>query len=280
MTHIQVNGKRAFYASPHDVAGGDRRGKTVLLVHGARSNHRIWAPQLQALAPWHTPIAMDLPGHGGSEGSGSTNVSEYRDFVKALVDALGLESFVIAGHSMGGSIALDFTLNYPGVEAYIPVGSAPQWNIDSDYIDIYRTDPERAVRESAGRNFSKSTPRAIVELNEWNNKSTPIAVGIGDLEACNAFNQAPHLGDVKVPTCVICGEEDLYVDGSPGPPRWDIGFSGALDKKRRPRPIHRATPRHQQDNSGLPGIPFVGESALCIGQMTSHPHMLRFTLVP
>ena len=214
MTHIQVNGKRAFYASPHDVAGGDRRGKTVLLVHGARSNHRIWAPQLQALARRHTPIAMDLPGHGDSEGSGSTNVSEYRDFVKGFVDALGLDSFVIAGHSMGGSIALDFTLNYPGVEAYIPVGSAPQWNIDSDYIDIYRTDPERAVRESAGRNFSKSTPRAIVELNEWNNKTTPMAVGIGDLEACNAFNQAPRLGDVKVPTCVICGEEDLYVDGS------------------------------------------------------------------
>ena len=117
MTHIQVNGERAFYASPHDVAGGDRRGKTVLLVHGARSNHRIWAPQLQALARRHTPIAMDLPGHGESEGSGSTNVSEYRDFVKALVDALGLESFVIVGHSMGGSIALDFTLNYPGVGA-------------------------------------------------------------------------------------------------------------------------------------------------------------------
>ena len=53
-----------------------------------------------------------------------------------------------------------------------------------------------------------------MELNEWNNKTTPMAVGIGDLEACNAFNQASRLGDVKVPTCVICGEEDLYVDGS------------------------------------------------------------------
>ena len=138
--------KRAFYASPHDVGGGDRRGKTVLLVHGARSNHRIWAPQLQALARRHTPIAMDLPGHGDSEGSGSRNVSEYRDFVKGPRRRHGnRKSFVIAGHSMGGSIALDFTLNYPGVEAYIPVGSAPQWNIDEDYIDIYRTDPDRRL---------------------------------------------------------------------------------------------------------------------------------------
>ena len=87
MPHVQVNGKSAFYASPRDIAAGQKKGKIVLLVHGARSNHRIWAPQLQALAPWHTPIAMDLPGHGDSEGSGSTKVSEYRDFVKALVDA-------------------------------------------------------------------------------------------------------------------------------------------------------------------------------------------------
>ena len=214
MPHVQVNGKQAFYASPRDVAGGERKGRTVLLVHGARSNHRIWAPQLQALAPWHTPIAMDLPGHGDSEGPGSTNVSEYRDFVKGLVDALGLDSFVIAGHSMGGSIALDYSLTYPGVEAFIPVGSAAQWNIDDSYIDVYRKDPEKAVAESAARNFSKNTPRAIVELNEWNNRSTPIEVGIGDLEACNAFNRAPDLSQVNVPTCVICGVEDMYVDGS------------------------------------------------------------------
>ena len=214
MPNVQVNGKNAFYASPRDLAAGQQKGKKVLLVHGARSNHKIWAPQLQALAPWHTPIAMDLPGHGDSEGPGANNVSDYRDFVKAFADALGLDSFVMAGHSMGGSIALDYLLAYPGVEAYIPVGSAPQWNIDDAYIDVYRKDPEKAIEESAGRNFSKSTPRAIVELNEWNNRTTPIEVGIGDLEACNAFNQAPRLGDVNVPTCVICGEEDLYVDGS------------------------------------------------------------------
>ena len=180
---------------------------------------------------------------------------------KALVDALGLDSFVIAGHSMGGSIALDYTLNYPGVEAYIPVGSAPQWNIDKDYIDIYRTDPDRAVKESAGRNFSKSTPRAIVELNEWNNKSTPMAVGIGDLEACNAFNQAPRLGDVKCPDLRDLRRGRPLRRWLPGPPRWDIGLSGALDKKRRPRPVHRATwSGHQQDTSGLPRLPGLGDN--------------------
>ena len=90
--------------------------------------------------------------------------------------------------------------------------------------------PRRPSRKAAGRNFSKSTPRAIVELNEWNNSTTPIEVGIGDLEACNAFNQAPRLGDVNVPTCVICGEEDLYVDGSQALHDGIIRLPGPLDQ--------------------------------------------------
>ena len=214
MTHVQVDGKKAFYACPRDIANGDKRGKVVLLVHGARSNHKIWAPQLQALAGSHTPIAMDLPGHGESEGTGSTDVSEYRDFLKGFVEALGLDRFVLAGHSMGGSIALDYALHYPGAEALIPVGSAAQWNIPADYIDLYRTDPDRAIEMSKGRNFSKSTPKAILELNEWNGKTTPLAVGLGDLEACNGFDVIQELGKINVPTCVVCGEEDAYVDGS------------------------------------------------------------------
>ena len=180
---------------------------------------------------------------------------------------------------MGGSIALDYTLNYPGVEAYIPVGSAPQWNIDEDYIDIYRTDPDRAVKESAGRNFSKSTPRAIVELNEWNNKSTPMEVGIGDPGSLQRLQPGPPPRRRKSPDLRDLRRGRPLRRWLPGPPRRNIGLPGALDKKRRPRPVHRATAGHQQDTSGLPGIPGLGDNTLDIGQMTSHPHMLICTPV-
>ena len=214
MAHIEVNGKTAFYTCPRDIVNGERRGKVVLLVHGARGNHLIWLPQIRALAQDHTPIGIDLPGHGDSEGPSSTDVSEYRDFLKGLVDALGLESFVIAGHSMGGSIGLDYALHYPGAEALILVGAGANWVVPQEFVDLYKTDFDRAVIEGMKVNFAKSTPWSIRELHERNNKTTPLASQTGDLEACNSFDVEAELERIDVPTCMMCGDEDAYGEKS------------------------------------------------------------------
>lgn len=214
MSDIQVNGKKAFYTCPRDIVGGRKRGKVVILVHGARGNHLIWKPQLHALTRDHTPIAIDLPGHGESEGPGSTDVSKYRDFLRSLVEALGLDTFVIAGHSMGGSIALDYALHYPGAEALILIGAGANWFIPQDFVDLYKTDFDRAVSEGMEVNFAATTPRAIRELHEHNNRTTPLASQIGDFDACNRFDVEGDLGKIEVPTCVMCGDEDAYAEKS------------------------------------------------------------------
>ncbi len=135
-------------------------------VHWARGNYLIWKPQLQALARDHLPIGIDLPGHGDSEGPGSAEISEYSDFIKGVEDSPGLESFVKVGHSMGGSIGLDYALRYSGVEALILVGAGADWDIDLDFVELFRTDFERAVREGLKMNFGKKTPWSIRELHE------------------------------------------------------------------------------------------------------------------
>lgn len=214
MTYIQVNGKKAFYTCPRDIANGEKRGKVVVLVHGARGNHLIWKPQLRALARDHTPIGIDLPGHGHSDGPGSTEISEYSDLIKGVVDALGLDSFVIVGHSMGGSIGLDYALRYSGVEALILVGAGANWDIDLDFVELFRTDFERAVTEGLRMNFGEKTPWSIRELHEWNNRTTPVDSQVGDFLACNEFDVEKELGRVDIPACVLCGEEDPYAHES------------------------------------------------------------------
>ena len=87
----------------------------------------------------------------------------YTEFLEGLVDELGLGGFVIAGHSMGGSIALEYTLRHPErVTGLVLIGSGARWGIPSERTSLWHTDPERARRETAQRNFSKSTPRSVV----------------------------------------------------------------------------------------------------------------------
>ena len=191
MALITVNRHNIYYECPNPL--GQSKGRVVILIHGATDNHKVWNPQMLSLAKEQTPINVDLPGHGESEGSGSTLVSEYTDFLKGFVDALGLTEFVLAGHSMGGSISMDFNLRYPGVTGLILVGAAASWEIPQVSIDLWKTDPRAAKGRSNGLNFGKNTPRSIIEQHEKDSAGASPMVAAGDLEACQVFDMVSEV---------------------------------------------------------------------------------------
>src|SRR5512138_3800323 len=80
-------------------------GPPLVLVHGAGGSQRHWAEEVRAL-PGRRVIALDLPGHGRSPGPAPGTVAGLARSVLGLLDALGLETAVVAGHSMGGAVAL------------------------------------------------------------------------------------------------------------------------------------------------------------------------------
>ena len=206
-------GNVGYYECPNPI--GQSKGKVVILIHGATDNHKVWNPQIESLAREHTPIAVDLPGHGESQGSGNTQVSEYREFMKRFVDALGLTEFVLAGHSMGGSISMDFALRYPGVTGLILVGSSASWEIPQESIDLWKSDPQAARDRGAELSFGKNTPKSIIEQHEKDAAGINPMVAAGDLEACQVFDIVSEVEHIKVPTLIICGDEDLYaVEGT------------------------------------------------------------------
>jgi len=88
-------------------------GSAVVLVHGFPDDGSIWTGTAQALATNHRVIVPDMPGAGKTPLSGSVSIAEMAAQIKHLLDKLGIEKAVIAGHSMGGYIALAFAKAYP-----------------------------------------------------------------------------------------------------------------------------------------------------------------------
>lgn len=87
----------------------------LLLIHGGRDHARNWDWVAAALRnEWHI-IAPDLRGHGDSQWSigGSYAMIDYTLDVSQLLDAFGEFPVTIIGHSLGGSIALQYTGTYP-----------------------------------------------------------------------------------------------------------------------------------------------------------------------
>jgi pimeloyl-ACP methyl ester carboxylesterase len=89
----------------------DGEGPALLFVHSGIADRRMWAPQIDALAPFFRCLRVDLRGFGesGPRQAGATD----HDDLAALLDALGVDRAVVIGSSFGGNVAVDFALTHP-----------------------------------------------------------------------------------------------------------------------------------------------------------------------
>ena len=208
MAEVKVDGRNISYKIPE----GPRKGHTVLMIHGATEYSASFENQFRHLEKEHTPITINLPGRVGSEGPPVDSDAGFREFIKAFGDALGITPFVICGHSMGGSISLDFALHYPDrLKGFIMVASSPSWEIPEATVDSLRKDPHKGTEESEedfGDMFSKHTPEDIRQKVLKFSEQVPAEAKAADLIACTTFHLEGDLEKINVPALVICGDED------------------------------------------------------------------------
>ncbi|MFI6933730.1 alpha/beta fold hydrolase [Streptomyces sp. NPDC050287] len=102
--------------------GADAARAPLVLVHGHPFDHTMWAPQIAEFSATRRVIAPDLRGYGasrtapgttGASGTpaapapGVTDFAQFAQDIGALLDDLKVDTFVLAGLSMGGQIAMD-----------------------------------------------------------------------------------------------------------------------------------------------------------------------------
>src|SRR5689334_19941744 len=100
----EVNHTRLYY----EVAGS---GPPLVLIHGFDLDTRMWDDQFEVFAQHYRVVRYDVRGFGKS--ARPTEPYAHEEDLKALLDYLGIAQAHIVGMSMGGGIAIDFTLTYP-----------------------------------------------------------------------------------------------------------------------------------------------------------------------
>lgn len=93
---------------------GENRGYVLVLLHGYLESSESWNGFAELFTDEYFVVCPDLPGHGKSEveieNSGMETMAES---VISLTDHLGIKSFHLAGHSMGGYVSLAILEKYP-----------------------------------------------------------------------------------------------------------------------------------------------------------------------
>ncbi|MFL6681227.1 MAG: alpha/beta fold hydrolase [Burkholderiaceae bacterium] len=122
-------------------------GPCVVFIHGALNDHSVWT----LLARWyahhgHRVLAVDLPGHGRSEGPPLASVEALADWVLALLDDIGVERAYLVGHSMGSLVALEAAARAPArASGLVMVGTAYPMKVSDVLLATARDDPARAI---------------------------------------------------------------------------------------------------------------------------------------
>ena len=186
--------------------------KSVVFIHGAGMDHSVWVMPARYFArSGLNVLAPDLPGHGRSDGPALDSIVGMAGWVVRAMDAAGLESAAVAGHSMGALVAYALAAEFPercrslallGISAPMPVTSA--------LLDAAKDDDHAAIDMA---NTWSHSPGARLGANEnpglWMMgmgqrllETAGPGVFHADLSACNTF-EPDALADQTIGTALV-----------------------------------------------------------------------------
>jgi pimeloyl-ACP methyl ester carboxylesterase len=211
---------------------------TVLFVHGAANDHSVWALQSRYFAHHgRNVVAVDLPGHGRSEGPALASVEAIAQWILQVLDANAIASATLVGHSLGSLACLAAAASAPARAARLALlGPAVPMAVSDVLLEAARTDDHVAYELING--WSHSVPRQIGGNRVPGMWMTGAAMRLmertapgvlhTDLVACNAYaGGLEAAAAVRCPALVVLGQRDLMA-----PPRSAAALCEALPQPR------------------------------------------------
>ncbi|MDH3294018.1 MAG: acetoin dehydrogenase dihydrolipoyllysine-residue acetyltransferase subunit [Acidimicrobiia bacterium] len=196
-------------------------GPAVVLLHGFGGDLDNWLFNLDSLAESNEVVALDLPGHGQSSlAISDPSIDGLASFVWSFLDAIGVGTAALIGHSMGGAVAAHMTGRQPdrvsGLVLIAPAGLGAE--INQSYIDGFVTArSKREMKAVAPLLFADDAhvgPKLIEGLLRYKRMDgvIPLLSGLRDVWFTGGTQHVDVVADLSVkPTAVIWGEQDQII---------------------------------------------------------------------
>jgi len=199
---------------PHDPSK-----PTIAFIHGAGMDHTVWSLQSRYFAHHgYSILAIDLPGHGGSEGPHLSSIEEMADWLQSLIQTLSPSPVGLIGHSMGALVALETTARHPDLVITLAlIGISVPMSVNADLLTKTQHDIPAAVQLIVTWAFGR---RAHIGGTQtpglWmleGGRQLLLKSGDGqlhaDFQACNNYADGLQAaGKVKCPTLLVAGSDD------------------------------------------------------------------------
>ena len=223
---------------------GDIGSPKIVLIHGAGGQEIDWpmawrSPKDQTKAMGLTPsnhgvarlfnaglddysiYAVDLPGHGKSEGKSKSSIDEYSSDIIDFIDAMDLKNVCLVGHSMGAAIALNASLNqHWRICSVVAIGGAGKMIVNDAILEGLKNTFETTVDSIVKYSWHKKTG-AIADsqlmAGYFREKAKQRILDAGsktvhwDFLACSKFDLGERLDEILDPVLIIASDCDRMV---------------------------------------------------------------------
>ena len=216
--NLQIEGKKAFaYAAAHEF---EQAKPTVVFLHGAGLDHSWWGLQSRYFG-YHgrNVLALDLPGHGRSEGPPLETIEAMAAWVEKILDDRKLSTATLVGHSMGALVALEFAARHPDrTERIALIGVGYPMKVTDAFLEAAKRNDPAAYDMSTIWGHAPQVPLgANPNPGMWMYGDTlarlgRLAPGVlhSALAACNAYGGGIEAaGKLRCPVLFVLGGRDL-----------------------------------------------------------------------
>jgi pimeloyl-ACP methyl ester carboxylesterase len=223
--NFEVDGRRAFaYTAAHAIGPAK---PAIAFVHGAGLDHSWWGLQSRYFGyHGYNVLALDLPGHGRSEGPPLGTIGEMADWVFRALDAAKLGGAAIVGHSMGSLVALECAARQPArVQRIALLGTAYPMKVGQAFLDAAKANDQAAYDMETIWGHAPQVPLGgnpnpgMWMYGDTLARLARLAPGVlySDLRACHEYAGGEEAAaKVKCPALFVLGTRDQMTPAKAG----------------------------------------------------------------
>jgi pimeloyl-ACP methyl ester carboxylesterase len=184
----------------------------IVFVHGAGLSSSCWHYQT---AFFDDSIAVDLPGHGDSDGPPFPSIADYAGWLGEEIRRTGPEPVTLVGHSMGSLVALETAArNADMVGRLVLIGTSARMAVNPDLLDAATARDGAAaamvIKWTLPRHSGYGRPKnwVLAIADDFMDAAESGLLG-NDLAACDGYTDALDTAErVRCPTLLLLGEHD------------------------------------------------------------------------